>query len=84
MVNATKHTKRPCWATFPCFYRKNNLCTYWIQLEAILEIFAEGDPQKRDSYQSMIDTDREPCLELNEEERNRGVTDILGLHTAGE
>ena len=84
MANVTENIKHPCWATFPCFYRKNNLCTYWIQTEAIFEKFAKSDPQNRNCYQNMIDTDREPCLELNEEERKRGVTDILGLYTAGE
>ena len=83
MAYLTQKTKRPCWATFPCFYKKNNFCTFWIQAEAILEKFAEGDPQNRNCYQSMIDANREPCLELNEEERKRGVTDILGLYTLG-
>ena len=84
MTNVTGKTKRPCWAIFPCFYKKNNLCTYWIQIEAILGKFAEDDPGNRNCYQSMTGVLVEPCLELNEEERKRGVTDILGLSTLGE
>ena len=84
MANVTENIKRPCWATFPCFYKKNNFCTFWIHVEVIREKFAEDDPGNRNYYQGMIDDLREPCLELNEEERKRGVTDILGLYTPRE
>ena len=84
MTGSIQNDKHPCWATFPCFYKKNNLCTYCIQIEAILEKITEGDPKNRNCYQSMIDDNHESCLGLNEEERKRGVTDILGLYTSGE
>ena len=84
MAHSTEESKRPCRALFPCFYRRKNLCVFREWEKAVLEVSATGDPENRDFYRSMIGILDEPCLELNEEERKRGIMDILGLHTAGE
>ncbi len=77
MTYSTQKSKRPCWASFPCFYRRKNLCAFREWKEALLEVLARGDPEYRDYYQGMIGVLVEPCLELNEEERKRGVADIM-------
>ena len=77
MANVTGKTKRPCWAIFPCFYQKNNFCTFWIHVEVIRDKFAEDDPENRNCYQGMIDILREPCVELDEEERKLGIGNLL-------
>lgn len=79
MSQLTGKTKHPCWATFPCFYKKNDVCTYWIQVEVIMGKFAEDDPINRNCYRSMIDAVHEPCLELSVEERKRGIENLLKL-----
>lgn len=79
MAQLTSKTNHPCWGTFPCFYRQNNLCAYWIQVEVILEKWAQDDPGNRKCYQNMINSLREPCRELDEEGRRRGIEDMLGL-----
>jgi uncharacterized protein YbdZ (MbtH family) len=52
-----------CNETFPCFYRKDGLCSFWEQAEAIPaaweKVFKE-DPDG-DALR-VIDTFREPCL----------------------
>ncbi len=55
--------------TFPCFYRKDGLCTFWKQAWAIpaaWEKVFDGDPDKDEALRA-IDTFREPCLTEMEE-----------------
>jgi len=62
--------KHKCEETFPCFYRKDGLCTFWEQAEAIPAAWEKvfpGDPAW-DDFRA-IDTFREPCLELIEERK---------------
>ena len=77
MTNVTGKTKRPCWATFPCYYRKNNFCTFWIYIDVILGKFAEGDPENRNCYLGVAKSLQEPCLELDEAERKLGIRNLL-------
>ena len=79
MEQLTDRKHHPCWATFPCSYRKDGLCTFWKQVEAMLDFWAGRDPGNRGCYQSVVDTLREPCFELDEEGRKRGIEDIFGL-----
>jgi|GEM_PF-5769068 len=43
----------------------------------MLDTLDKDDPESSDCYRNMVDTLREPCLELDEVERQFGVTDIL-------
>ena len=80
MAYTIQNTTHPCWATFPCSHKRKNLCTYWIKVGVVVGKWAEDDPENRNCYQSMIDTDREPCLDMTAEEREQGIPDIFGLN----
>ncbi|MBA7687188.1 hypothetical protein ES703_95648 [subsurface metagenome] len=56
--------RHKCEETFSCFYRKDGLCTFWEQAEAIpaaWEKVFDEDPDD-DAALRDIDTFREPCL----------------------
>ena len=79
MAYLNQKTKYPCWTTFPCFYRMNDLCTFRAQFEAMLDYLAERDPENNDCYRSMLDVISLPCSELSEEERQHGIENLLKL-----
>ena len=79
MEQLTDRKPHPCWATIPCFYRKNDLCTFRAQFEAMLDYLAERDPENNGCYRSMLDVISLPCSELSEEERQHGIENLLKL-----
>ena len=79
MAQLKNNNNQPCWATFPCFYRKNNLCTFRAQADAMFDYLVERDPENSDCYRSMLDVISLPCSELSEEERQHGIENLLKL-----
>jgi len=55
--------KHECEETFPCFYRKEGLCAFWEEAEAIPAAWEKVFPDDPawDDFRA-IDTFREPCL----------------------
>ncbi len=72
-------TNHPCWAEFECYYKANYTCTYWEQLTAILSVLQEKQHKGASCCLDLIDTFQEPCLELDEEGRRRGIGNVLSL-----
>lgn len=56
--------KHKCEETFSCFYRKDGLCTFWEQAEAIPAVWEKVFDEDPDDDEALrdIDTFREPCL----------------------
>lgn len=69
----------PCETTIPCFYRKNDLCTFRMQFEVMLDYLAKRDPENNNCYKSLLDVISLPCSELNEEELQHGIEDLFKL-----
>ena len=78
MPQLTEKINHPCWAEFKCYYKVNNSCTYWDQVKAMLSVLQEKQHKGARCCLELIDILREPCLELDEEGRRRGVGNILG------
>ena len=79
MEKLTGKTKHPCWAEFKCYYKVNDTCTYWEQVKAMMSALQEKQHKGTSCCLDLIDTFQEPCLELDEEGRRRGIENMLGL-----
>ena len=78
MEQLTRKTTRPCWAEFKCYYKVNNTCIYWEQVEVMLSELQEKQHKGSTCCFDLIDTFQEPCLELDEERRRSGIGNVLG------
>lgn len=63
-------TQIKCPQSFPCFYRKDGICTFWEQAEAIPAAWEKVFPDDSDNDLRAIDTFREPCLTELEKREN--------------
>jgi hypothetical protein len=59
--------EQKCVEHFPCLYRENYCCTFWKQVEKIPAVWEKVFPGDPECDLQVIDTFREPCLELDEE-----------------
>jgi hypothetical protein len=61
------HIKHKCEETFPCFYRQDDLRTFWDQAEAIPAAWEKVSPDNPGDELRVINTFRRLCLTLIEE-----------------
>ncbi len=79
MTNSIQKTQQPCSASFPCFYRKNDSCSYGQQVEAILSELQEKYHKGFDSIIQLADIFSLPCIDLDKDARQRVIGNILEL-----
>ncbi len=77
MKDSIQETKYLCWAEFQCYYKSDHTCTYWEQVKAILSLLQEEQHKDASCCLNLINLFQEPCLELDEEGRKRGIGNIL-------
>ena len=80
MEQLTDRKNHPCWAPFDCICKAGNTCIFWEKVKEKLFVLQKDCPNNSASCcLNLIDTLREPCLELDEEGRRRGIEDVFGL-----
>lgn len=77
MTNISEIPKTLCQESIECCYKAENACTYRINLEAILSVLQEKHHPGSSCIVDLIDMFQKPCLELDEEGRQNGITNIL-------
>jgi hypothetical protein len=78
MSEFTKKTSHPCWAEFECYYKINDTCTYWEKVKAMLSRLQEEQHKGASCCLGLIDIFQEPCFELDEDGRKRGIGNGFG------
>jgi len=77
MKQLTNRRNHPCWAEFECYYKVGDTCVYWEQVTATLSVLQEKYHKGASCYLNFIDDLEEPCRELDEEGRSRGIENLF-------
>lgn len=79
MEQITANRNHPCWAPFECVYMVGNICVFREKVKEKLSALQEKHHKGERCCLDLIDIFQEPCLELDEERRSRGIENTLEL-----